>query len=143
MSMPRSRWMSMGAGAAGLLAVVVMGAGWMILGADLDGRAAAPDGVAATVQMTDLRFAPSAVTIQSGETVTWRNASDVVHTVTADPRLAQDPSHMRLPAGAKPFHSGNVAAGGSFSHTFTTKGTYRYFCVPHAGQGMIATVVVE
>lgn len=99
---------------------------------------------AATVGMTDdLRFDPSEVRIQEGQTVTWRNSSELVHTVTADPELAADESSVALPNGADTFDSGNLQPGETFSHTFTVPGTYKYFCIPHELQGMIATVVVE
>jgi plastocyanin len=67
----------------------------------------------------------------------------VAHTVTADPELAQDPSRVRLPEGASPFHSGIVAPGSNYTRTFTVRGTYVYICVPHEGQGMVGRVVVE
>lgn len=99
---------------------------------------------AATVEMTDgLRFAPQTVRIQAGETVTWRNTSELVHTVTADEELASDPSNVRLPAGAEPFDSGDISPGESFSRTFDVPGTYEYFCIPHEMQGMVGTVIVE
>lgn len=99
---------------------------------------------ATTVEMTnDLNFSPQTVRIQVGETVTWRNTSDVGHTVTADKDLANDPSNVQLPEGAQPFNSGTVQSGESFSKTFETAGTYKYVCLPHEAQGMTGTVIVE
>ncbi len=39
--------------------------------------------------------------------------------------------------------SGFIAGGRSFSRRFTEPGTYRYFCIPHEGAGMLGTVIVE
>lgn len=96
-----------------------------------------------TVAMTDsLQFQPSSIEVPVGTTVTWNNTSSVVHTVTADPSKANDPSHVKLPQGAQPFDSGIIQPGSQFSHTFTTPGEYKYFCIPHESAGMIGTVTV-
>lgn len=96
------------------------------------------------VVMTDrMRFEPALITINVGETVRWRNRSQMQHTVTADPNLAANPAHVVLPQGAQPVHSGPVQAGGEFSHTFQTPGTYYYVCLPHEEQGMVGIVVVR
>ena len=97
-----------------------------------------------TVKATDtLRFAPAKVTITTGTVVKWTNASVLVHTVTADPAKATMPDSTALPHGAKPFDSGNLAPGETFSHAFTVPGVYRYFCKPHEGAKMWGTVVVK
>lgn len=97
-----------------------------------------------TVSMTDdLRFQPGSLDVPAGTTVTWRNTSDVAHTVTADTSKAQDPSHVQLPQGAEPFDFGLIQPGQSFSHTFSVPGEYTYFCIPHEGAGMIGTVKVS
>lgn len=99
---------------------------------------------AAVVEMTnDLTFAPETVTVQAGETVLWRNTSDLMHTVTADPEAATDPSHVNIPEGGEPFNSGNLQPGQTFRHTFETAGRWQYFCIPHEAAGMIAEVIVE
>jgi plastocyanin len=83
------------------------------------------------------------VRIKAGETVRWRNASDVVHTVTADPSLAAKAENVRLPEGAAKFHSGDIKPGGQFTHTFPVAGEYTYFCQPHELAGMVAKIIVE
>lgn len=98
----------------------------------------------AVVEMTgDLDFQPPSLTIEAGQTVEWRNVSDLPHTVTADPGKAADSSHVALPDGADPFDSGFIQADGSYSHPFDVPGEYRYFCIPHEGAGMVATLTVE
>jgi plastocyanin len=67
----------------------------------------------------------------------------VAHTVTADKSQAADPSNVGLPPGVDAFDSGLIAEGESFSRKFDKPGTYRYFCIPHEGAGMVGTAVVE
>ncbi len=101
-------------------------------------------GVAATVEITSkLSFEPAEITIRVGDKVEWRNRTVLTHTVTADPLIVADASNVALPEGARPFNSAAIADGQVFRHTFTVPGTYRYLCLPHAGQKMFGTVVVE
>ena len=74
-----------------------------------------PAGVGSNLQ---LNFAPSAATLIIGtnDTVTFKNDDTTVHTVTAV-------DHS--------FDSGDIAAGKSWTHQFTTPGNYSYFCVYH------------
>ena len=100
--------------------------------------------VAATVDMTPaLTFEPAEITIRVGDKVEWRNRTLLTHTVTADARITADASNIELPEGARPFNSAAIPAGQVFRHTFTVPGTYRYLCLPHAGQKMFGTVIVE
>lgn len=95
------------------------------------------------VGMTNrLEYTPATVRIRVGETVRWRNGSDVLHTVTADRSKAARESSVALPEGAASFDSGNMAPGAVFEHTFRVAGTYRYFCVPHELAGMVGTIIV-
>lgn len=113
-------------------------------GALSSGTGGVPLGVAAVVLLTDqLRFVPDTVRIRVGQTVLWRSTSSLIHTVTADPSRAARPDDVRLPAGAKPFNSGDIKPGGMFAYTFDVPGEYRYFCTPHELGGMIATIIVE
>ncbi|MFW6154507.1 MAG: cupredoxin domain-containing protein [Planctomycetota bacterium] len=90
----------------------------------------------------DLRYRLSAGTLRRGRTVRWRNTTSVVHTVTADPEKATDPSHAGVPDGAEPFDSGMMPPGDTFEPPFTTAGDDTYFCIPHDDAGMIGTVTV-
>jgi plastocyanin len=95
-------------------------------------------------------FEPATITIKAGESVTWTNASNEQHTVTAD--------ESALPDGATYFSSGDAAGekaanddlahelilpDGEYSHTFETPGRYSYYCILHLSDGMKGTVVVE
>ena len=90
--------------------------------------AAAPAARAAShaVSINDGFFSPANLTVTVGDTVTWTNADDSPHTVTAD-------------SGA--FASGNLDGGASFSWTFTTAGTFTYVCSYHGEMTGTITVV--
>jgi plastocyanin len=77
------------------------------------------------VSVNDGSFGPAAMTVAVGDTVTWTNRDDSLHTVTAE-------------GGA--FDSGNLEAGASFAFTFTEPGTYTYRCNYH--EEMVATITV-
>jgi plastocyanin len=98
---------------------------------------------AAVVDMGFESYDPADVTIRAGDTVEWRNTSIIAHTVTDDPRRAKKQGDAGVPSGAQPFDSGEIAAGQVYTRTFTTPGTYRYFCTHHEDDGMVATVVVK
>ena len=78
------------------------------------------------VGIADFAFTQSSVTVRVGTRVTWTNRKPAIqHTVTAD-----DGS----------FGSAQLSAGASFSHVFTTAGTYAYHCSIHPD--MTGTVTV-
>ena len=89
------------------------------------------------------RFLPEVVNISLGDTVKWTNPAFVTHSVTFDPGMAATAGDVVLPAGVTPFDSGNIEEDGSFSHTFTVKGTYKYICKFHEAMGMVGTVIVS
>lgn len=96
------------------------------------------------VGMTNtLKFTPQTVTVHVGDTVVWHNGSALTHTVTDVPKLASKQGDATLPKGAKPFNSGYLNPGQSYSHTFTVPGTYHYFCIPHEATGMVGVVIVN
>ncbi|MBV1704370.1 MAG: cupredoxin domain-containing protein [Hyphomicrobiales bacterium] len=86
------------------------------------GAAAAAD---VKVAIKDYAFAPAAVTIHAGDTVTWTNEDQMVHTVTFKD------------GGAS---SGGLAGGATFSRTFKAGGNFAYVCSLHPQ--MRATVTV-
>jgi plastocyanin len=91
------------------------------------------NGSVVVVRMTnEMKFVPEQVTIKVGQTVEWVNDPDgPAHTVTTDADKVADPSHVSMPAGAKPFDSGVIKSGKSYRYTFTVPGVYRYVCQPH------------
>ena len=80
---------------------------------------------AVEVTMTANRFTPGTVRVAAGATVTWRNTSEIPHTVTGEG-----------------FDSGMIEPGESYSRTVTQPGTYAYWCTPHRQAGMVGTVLV-
>lgn len=60
------------------------------------------------------RFAPAAITVPAGSTVTWTNHDDFTHNVSLE--------------GADPLA---MAPGESVSHTFATPDLYPYVCLLH------------
>jgi len=77
-------------------------------------------------------FIPSPVVITVGGTVTWENTDTAAHTSSSG-TPADGPSGV--------FDSSLIMAGGSYSHTFDTAGTFDYFCMVHPW--MQGTVIVE
>jgi plastocyanin len=88
------------------------------------------------------KFEPAELTIPKGTTVTWQHVSGSTHTATADPSRASDQANVALPEGVEPWDSGNATSGQTWSYTFDVPGTYRYFCAPHEGGGMVGTITV-
>jgi plastocyanin len=112
--------------------------------ASVPAQSGAGGGAAVEVGMTNqLRFTADTVRVRVGQTVRWRNTSDVLHTVTADPSRAANRSNVQLPGGASTFDSGDMAPGAVFEYTFTIAGEYGYVCVPHELAGMVGTIIVE
>lgn len=72
-------------------------------------------------------YSPSATTVKVGTSVTWTwNSSGVDHSVTLDDGSADS----------------GVKSSGTFSHTFSTAGTYKYHCKVH-GSAMSGTITVQ
>jgi plastocyanin len=94
-------------------------------------------------QSPKMIFVPASVTVKAGDTVKWTNPYNITHTVTFDPAQAQTAADVSLPAGAEPFGSADIEEEGTFSHTFTVKGTYKYVCKLHEAMGMVGTVIVS
>lgn len=107
------------------------------------GSSSSPNSGVTQITMTDDdAFKPDQVTIPVGTTVRWKNVSKDAHTVTDDPKVADDAKDVSLPAGAKPFNSGKVSPGGTFEQKFSIPGIYRYICEPHEDMNMKGTVIV-
>ena len=112
----------------------------------LAGRSADASAPATVViKMLDMppSFVPAQVTIKAGDTVKWENVGNSVHHTTDDPAAAIKPGDVANPAGAKPFDSGFLPPGSSFTYTFTVPGTYKYVCAAHEMSGMSGEVVVR
>ncbi len=78
------------------------------------------------VKIANFTFNPPQTTVKAGTSVTWTNEDDIPHTVTST-TLA--------------FKSQALDTEQRYSFTFTTPGTYRYFCSLHPH--MTGTIIVE
>ncbi len=97
-------------------------------GKNSEARESAPQKATKTeVVIDNFSFSPRTTTVPIGATVTWTNHDNVPHVVTsADDQFKKSPV---------------LKAGQSFSNTFTTAGTYSYFCSIHPR--MTAKIIVK
>ena len=87
-----------------------------------------------TVRMTDaLRFKPAKVVVHVGDTVQWVWVSGFHSTTSGSSSGSCNPDGI--------WNSG-AGSGMTFSHTFTSAGTFPYFCLVHQSM-MQGTVVVQ
>jgi plastocyanin len=96
-----------------------------------------------TVGMTDMGFVPPAITVNVGTRVVWRNSSQVIHNVVNDASKALSRVDVSLPSGVRPFDSGFLQPGQSFSRVFSEPGIYHYVCTLHEASGMKGVVIVR
>jgi plastocyanin len=97
------------------------------------------------IQMNDEMpmYQPNSIVISAGQTVEWHNNGQVSHSVVDDAKRAAKPQDSLLPAGVDSFNSGSVMPGGTYRHTFTVPGRYRYFCMSHEIDDMIGEITVR
>lgn len=82
-------------------------------------------GASGAVTIQDFKFGPDRITVSVGDSITWTNEDSVGHTATA-----RDGS----------FNTRLIQSGDSATVTFSTAGTFSYFCSPHPQ--MVGSVVV-
>jgi plastocyanin len=82
------------------------------------------------------------LTVKVGTAVLWKNTGAALHDVTTDAATVQNKDDVTSPAGAKPFDSGFMPLGASWSYTFTVPGRYVYVCIPHEKDRMIGEITV-
>jgi amicyanin len=80
---------------------------------------------ATAVKIGNFTFGPQEMKVKAGTAVTWINEDDMPHTVVS-------PNNFR---------SKVLDTKGAYSFTFTTPGTYKYFCSLHPH--MTGTIIVE
>lgn len=79
------------------------------------------------VSIGNFTFAPQTLTVKAGTTVKWTNKDDIPHGIAATNNAFA--------------RSGALDTDDSYSFTFTTPGTYQYFCYIHPH--MTGTIVVQ
>ena len=85
------------------------------------------EGTPNTVTIDNFSFAPQTLTVKAGTTVTWTNRDDIPHGIGSANNAFK--------------RSQALDTDDSFSFTFTTPGTYQYFCYLHPH--MVGSIVVE
>jgi plastocyanin len=80
-----------------------------------------------TVSIDNFTFMPQTLTVKAGGTVTWTNKDDIPHGIGSE-----NNAFARSKA---------LDTDDSYSVTFATPGTYKYFCYVHPH--MTGTIVVE
>jgi len=78
------------------------------------------------IAIDNFTFNPQKLTVKAGTTVTWTNKDDIPHAIAT---------------ASKQFKSKTLDTDDAYSFTFTTPGSYEYFCSLHPH--MTGTVVVE
>jgi amicyanin len=96
------------------------------LAAATDGPTTRAQAANSEVKIDNFTFAPQRVTVKAGATVTWINGDDIPHAIASSSKL---------------FKSKALDSEDKFSFTFTTPGTYEYFCSLHPH--MTGAIVVE
>lgn len=129
-----------GLGVLGIGVVIAIAA---FVGVRLTSAAASTTPIVVKMIDTPATYQPAKLTIRVGETVEWKNLGNSVHHASSDPSAAVNPADVSSPPGAKPFDSGFLQPGQSFTYTFTVPGTYRYICAPHETSGMEGEVTVK
>jgi amicyanin len=82
---------------------------------------------AGVISIDNFTFGPPTLTVKAGTTVTWTNRDDIPHGIAS--------------AGGAFAKSKALDTDDSYSFTFSTPGTYQYFCYIHPH--MTGNVVVE
>jgi len=86
-----------------------------------------------------LVFVPDEITICAGDTVTWTNNKGGPHNVVFDEEAIPD----GVDQASISMDDQLGEEGATFSKKFDKKGSYSYYCEPHRGAGMLATLTVS
>lgn len=84
-------------------------------------------------------FDPIGLYVQPGDTIEWILQSGS-HSTTSYSQANPSASTTLIPQDAQPWNSGTISSG-SYSHTFETRGTCDYYCIPHKTLGMVGRIV--
>jgi plastocyanin len=82
---------------------------------------------------SDESYDPNPINLNAGDSVTWTNSDNDIHTVTS--------GSDEGPSIGQEFDSGTLGEGQSFTHKFENPGTYEYFCSIHPS--MVGEVIVK
>jgi plastocyanin len=85
------------------------------------------DGAPTAIAIGNFVFTPKQLTVKAGTTVTWTNKDDIPHGIAWTKNVFT--------------RSQALDTDDSYALTFTTPGTYQYFCYLHPN--MVGNIVVE
>ncbi len=106
---------------------------------------AGSDGGTATVEMISDEggsyFDPIGLYVKPGDTVTFVTKSGN-HSASAYHPDNLYAERTRIPKSGKPWGSKVLQKGNAYEHTFETKGTHDYYCIPHKTLGKVGRIVV-
>ena len=85
------------------------------------------EGPASAISIDNFSFTPATLTVKAGTTVTWTNKDDIPHGIASSNNAFKKSRALDTDDG--------------YSFTFTTPGTYQYFCYLHPH--MVGSIVVE
>src|SRR5215467_11513899 len=85
------------------------------------------DSAAGTVSIDNFSFGTQTLIVKAGTTLTWTNRDDIAHGIASSNNAFKK--------------SGALDTDDSYAFTFTTPGTYQYFCYLHPH--MVGSIVVE
>jgi plastocyanin len=95
----------------------------------------------ATVNAALLAFSPATVHIKTGQTVTWVGGDNITHVLVEGTYKVGSDKLRTTQTDDKAFTLGLTKTGQKVSHTYSTAGTFTYYCTIH--HGMNGTVVVS
>ena len=107
-------------------AACVLGIAWLVAGVGRVTASAQSKPETIEVKIDNFTFGPAELTIKAGTTVRWTNRDDIPHTVVSPDKV---------------FKSKVLDTDDQFSFTFSTPGTFPYFCSIHPK--MTGKVVVK
>jgi plastocyanin len=116
-------------GTGAVLIARIAAAFTLLIGVGLGNAGPANAQSTTTITIAGFAFSPANVTVQAGDTVVFVNNDSVAHTATAN-----DGS----------FDTGTIQPGSSASVTFSSAGTFSYFCQIHPNMtGSITVTAVD
>lgn len=140
--MPRC---SKGAGRAGVLVATAVAGSLLLAACGSDGSggdastskttSGSSAAEATSVVVETFAFSPKTLRVKVGDTVTWTNRDDILHTVTSGTREYAPGDSGRVTATNKDgmFDLQLDGKGATATYTFTKAGTFHYFCDRHPG----------
>ena len=103
-----------------------------------------PPAASVTVGINNtLRFGPDTHTITAGQVVQWNWAASGHNVVSGDPATGTPDGQFCSPGDVNCATTPLSNTATVYTHTFTTPGTYNYFCRAHRSLGMVGTIVVN